>query len=178
MSLLGSQWGERMAIVKCAACGTGINTEKLNFVFTNDTFTHKNCPAKKPSVAVEELDDYNELRDAIEWAFVNKRLSDKYGLSWTIVGNQIKKLRKEGYSYKDQLYAFKYIVEQDGGYWGYGRVGKFISRAMEHKKREEVWMKEKAEKYKEWSNSNPGAVMAPNSSGKTFFDIIDDDLDL
>lgn len=133
-----------MSIVECTICGKGVKTTASNYIYANGIHQHKKC-TKKPTLSDEEISDYRDLRLAIEWAFNKKRFDNKYGLNWTLVTNQIKHMREMGYSYKDQLYALKYLVELDGGYWGYGRVEKFITSAMEVKNREELFRKKNEE---------------------------------
>lgn len=134
-----------MAKVQCGICGGMVNATAKNYVFANGIHQHRKCPSKKDILSDEEKKDYRELTDAINWAFVKKNLSDKNGLNWPLITKQIKAMKDEGYSYKDQLYALKYVVERDGGYWGYGRIPKFIAAAKEHKQREEKFLAQKNE---------------------------------
>ncbi|WP_336786908.1 hypothetical protein [Paenibacillus sp. MMO-177] len=135
-----------MALVKCGVCGSNVNTATKNYVFANEIHQHKKCP-KAPVLSEQETKDRKELTDAIQWASINRNLNEvgKDGVNWGLVSKQIKSLSDQGYSFADQLYGFKWLVDRDNGFWGYGRLEKFIAKAMEQKKREEDFFAKKAE---------------------------------
>ncbi len=118
--------------VKCDLCDANVNTTTNNYVYSNGIHQHKKCP-KKTTMSKEDKKDWDELRDAIKWACVKY---DKPA-NWSLIGNQIRKYIEIGYSYSDQLYTMKYVVERDGTFWGYGRIEKFFTHALEHKRRQE-----------------------------------------
>lgn len=132
-----------MARVECAICGSLVNTTANNYVFANGLHQHVKCPAKKNVLDEEEKKLYRELTDCIKWAYVEHKLGDKTGLNWSLITSQIKKLKEAGYSYEDQIYALKWLVDRDGGYWGYGRLEKFIEEAIAFKKKEEKYLADK-----------------------------------
>lgn len=129
-----------MARVKCQLCEKFVNTTANNYVFANGIHQHRKCPTN-PKLSEEEKRARKDLTDAIEW------LAVKYGkpLNWGLITSQIKKLLEKGYSHEDQLFSLKWLVERDGEFWGYGRLEKFITHAMEHKKKlEEFEIKKQA----------------------------------
>lgn len=128
--------------VKCAICGRNVETSANNYVFANGLHQHKKCP-KSAKLSEEDKKDYKELTDAIKWVAVK----DDKPLNWKLITSQIKRYKEMGYSYKDQLYTLKYVVERDGVFWGYGRIEKFFEHALNYRKKEEE-MKKKLEKLK------------------------------
>lgn len=133
-----------MARVVCALCGKKVDTTKDNYVFANDIHQHKHCP-KSSATTEEDKNDLKILKEAIQWACVRY---DK-PTNWVLISTQIKELKDMGYSYADQLYALKYLVDVDGEFFGYGRLKKFIAHAMEHRKKEEDYEAKKKEALKQ-----------------------------
>lgn len=129
-----------MARVVCALCGKKVDTTKDNFVYANGIPQHKKCPSVSTTTEAEK-NDLKALKKAIEWVCV------KYDkpTNWSLISTQIKELKDLGYSYSDQLYGLKYLVDVDGEFYGYGRLKKFIAHAMEHKKKEEEYEAKKKE---------------------------------
>ena len=157
-----------MARVKCEVCGGYVITGKTNYTYENGFHKHKTCPRGKSDTSPEETKARNELTLAIKYTSV------KYGkpLNWKLIGTQIQTLRDRGYSYEDQLYALKWVVEKDGAYWGYGRIEKFIDHALEHRRRHmEFVEKLEAQKKKEQQADNDKDAfrkMVQNSSKPDF----------
>ncbi|MGE6227594.1 hypothetical protein [Paenibacillus chitinolyticus] len=162
-----------MAIVKCGLCAGNVKTTAKNYVFANEIHQHKKCP-KAPVLTEQEIKDRKELTDAIQWASINKNLNEvgKDGVNWALVSKQIKSLQEQGYSFTDQIYGFKWLVERDGGFWGYGRLEKFIAKALEQKRREDEFFAKKAslEQSKDEKSMELKVVSKP-----TFMDGIGDD---
>jgi hypothetical protein len=151
-----------MARAKCAVCGRNVDTSKGNCVINEGIVTHKRCPIDT-ALTTEEQNDLKELKDAIQWVAVKYQKP----LNWVLIATQIKALRDKGYSYKDQLYALKYVVEMDKTYWGYARIEKFIIHAMEHKKKQmEYENKKKEQDAKVQKNNGLKVVSKP-----TFLDV-------
>jgi hypothetical protein len=175
----------QLALVECSLCQKQVNSTAKNYIFANGIHQHKKCP-KAPVLSEQEKTDKDELYKAIEWAFVHKPLGDK-GLNWVLISKQVKDLKDKGHSYQDQLFAFKWLVDKDGGYWGYGRVEKFIAQAMENKRRREEFEQSKAEQLLvpnesklEPSTGEQSRLrdVASKSSKPSFLNMGDDTLDL
>lgn len=133
-----------MATVKCTICDKGVNTTGNNYVYANSIHQHKKCP-KSPVQNDQEKKDNLALRDAIKLAIETKKHPraewDSATISWQAITQKIKKLKGEGYSDIDQLYALEYSIEKDGGFLGYGRIQTLIKAALQ--KREQLAEDEK-----------------------------------
>lgn len=142
-----------MAETICQVCGKGINTSKSNCICKDGVFTHKKCPpaSNKPVLSDDNKKDYRDLTDAIDW-LTQKQLGHKLAPgNWALITKQIKKLSEAGYSYQDQIYAFKWYFDEKKGneYKGFGIVSYIIEESLaERAKQEEV------EKIKESAQGN------------------------
>lgn len=175
-----------MALVKCVLCGSNVNTTTKNYVFANEIHQHLKCP-KSPVLDEQEKKDFKELTDAVDWAIKHKKHPradwDSERISWQAITRKIKKLKSEGYSYSDQLYALKHIVEEDGGFWGYGRIESQIQFAIrhrekmaEHETRRVEYEAKKSEVEQSVAEIVETRVELKVTSKPTFMDDIDDDL--
>lgn len=111
----------------CALCGKRIRTSGSNFKLFDGQYIHKKCPATKQTMSKEDKKDWDELRDVINNAYVNKPCGfyaeePKKSLNWTATTTKIKALHNDGYSYKDIKYACEVIFDEMGGFWGIGAV--------------------------------------------------------
>lgn len=129
-----------MARVKCEICGGNVDTLKGNYIFANGMHQHKSCPRTEAKLSDEEIKDKRDLTDAIQWVtrkqniFLSKQ-------QWGMINSQIKMLKEQGYSYKEQLTAFKWYFDlsKNNEYQGYGIVGYIIEQALnESKKQDEI----------------------------------------
>lgn len=111
-------------VVKCVVCGKDIRLKMSNWRINKDgQYEHIHCPSKK--IKEQEKEGYKKLTKKIKRYIIEQPrgyLKDNGGLNWMHVEKTIKKLRDDGYSYTDQLYALDKIVEQDNGFFGYGQV--------------------------------------------------------
>jgi len=133
-----------MAAVKCEICGRRILTESNNWTEKNGKYYHKKCPAKKDVLSDDEKLEYRALTDRIKYHFDNNAsefIIDK-GVNYKYLTPKIKKLKEEGYSYNDQIYALDKIVEIQGGFSGFGSVVNNISRLISERDRAEKLLKE------------------------------------
>lgn len=112
--------------MKCALCGKTVRPKQNNFILLEGNKpAHKVCPTKKTrKLSDKENEEYHQLLNAIHWQLKNnpKGYIVTSGLNFKKVTNQIKKLKDNGYSYKDQLYALKKTVERQNGFYGYTSV--------------------------------------------------------
>lgn len=110
----------------CPLCGKRVVAGKGNATIVDGQLIHKNCNknTKSNSLSPQEKQDRKELLDAISQHLEvhPKGYVAETGLNFTKVSIQIGKLKKEGYSYKDQLYALNRVVEKQGGFYGYTAV--------------------------------------------------------
>lgn len=114
----------------CPICGKKIVRTGKNWIVNGDALIHKKCPKdSKPKLSKEESQDLSSLKDRISyWLQVKpKGYVVETGLNFMKVSMQIKKLKDQGYSYKEQLYTLDAIVEQQGGFYGYTAVVNNIS---------------------------------------------------
>lgn len=126
-----------MARVKCGICDRYVDTTKGNYIFANGMHQHRKCPIDGRKLSDKEVKDKTELTDAIKW------LTEKQGVhlspaQWKKINAQIKRLKDEGYNYKDQLYAFKWYFDPDKNneYKGYGIVAYIIEEALHEREAE------------------------------------------
>lgn len=127
---------KKMAVVKCEVCGQGARTTAKNYVFINGIHQHKKCPAKADNkLTSEEIKDKKDLTDAIDWTIRKQGKAKLSPAQWSMVTSQIKKLKEQGYTYQDQLYAFKWYFDESKGneYKGYGIVSYIIEEALQEK---------------------------------------------
>lgn len=111
--------------MKCALCGRTVKPNCKNAVIIDGKVCHKVCPTKNTrKLSDKENEEYHQLLDAIHWQLRNnpKGYIVTSGMNFKKVTNQIKKLKDNGYSYKDQLYALKKTVERQNGFYGYTSV--------------------------------------------------------
>lgn len=134
----------------CPICGKKIVRTGKNWVLNDGVLVHKKCPKEsKPKLSKEESQDLLSLKDRVSyWLQMKpKGYVVETGLNFMKVNMQIKKLKDQGYSYKDQLYALDVVVEQQGGFYGYTAVVNNIGGIMAKKhERERVLEKSKASK--------------------------------
>ena len=129
-----------MAMVKCEACGKKINTTiNNNYNALDGVFTHKKCPANSGvKLSVEDMKTKRELTDAIQWINRKQNGSDLTTPQWGLINRKIKELKEDGYSYEDQLYAFKwYFDKSENVFKGYGIIGFIIANVMKEKHKQE-----------------------------------------
>lgn len=134
----------------CPICGKKIIRSGSNWVLNGDTLVHKKCPKDtKPKLTKEESQDLLSLKNRISYWLETKPKGyvAETGLNFMRVGKQIKSLKDQGYSYKDQLYALDEIVKKQGGFYGYTAVVNSISGTMAKKnERDRALEKSKASK--------------------------------
>lgn len=121
----------------CPLCGKRVKPECGNAVVVGDTVIHKRCPTNKSKpdpdrkILIDEV--YNQFN-------INAKgyIADS-GFNHYKLLNQIKTLYEHGYSYQEQLYALKKVVEKQNGFYGYTSVVNQISRIIAKKrKRDEL----------------------------------------
>lgn len=128
-----------MAIVKCSICGKGVRTTGGNYVFANGLHQHKkNCIHNE--LKPDDSKDRRELTDCIAWLVEHQGKAKLSPAKWSQVTNQIKLLCEQGYSYKDQLYAFKWYFDDSkkNEYIGYGIVAYIIEEALKARENEKL----------------------------------------
>ena len=91
---------------------------------------HKKCPKTSKS-SEQEKQDLKELRDAINDYILRDKDKNpspnirEKGFNWARITKNIKYLKENGYSYKDQLYALHKVVG-NGIFMGYQPVVNYI----------------------------------------------------
>lgn len=110
--------------MKCALCGKTIVSTASNYIIKDGVAVHKTCPQSKPKLSVQEKQDLLTLKNRISyWLEIKpKGYVATTGLNFTKLSVQIGKLKQQGYSYQDQLYALDKIVEKQDGFYGYTAV--------------------------------------------------------
>ena len=122
----------------CPICNKGIRRVGSNWLVKDNVLVHKKCP--KTKLTKEESQDLQKLKDKISYWLATrpKGYVVDTGLNFTKVSMQIKKLKDQGYSYKDQLYALDMVVKQQDGFYGYTAVVNnivgIIAKKQEHDK--------------------------------------------
>lgn len=110
----------------CPLCGKRVMANKGNATIVDGQLIHKNCNKNKRSnsLSPQEKQDRKELFDAISQHLEThpRGYVAETGLNFKKVGIQVSQLKKQGYSYKDQLYALHRVVEKQQGFWGYTSV--------------------------------------------------------
>lgn len=122
----------------CPLCGKRVVPSGKNAVIVDGQVCHRKCPNSKPvktdpwkKALIEEV--YNKFNNNAKGYIATTGFNH-----YKLLG-QIKKLHELGYSYQDQLYALRKVVESQDGFYGYTSVVNQISRIIAHKrKREEV----------------------------------------
>lgn len=120
----------------CSVCGKKIIPSKGNFVLVGGQPIHKKCPKdSKSKLSKEESTDRKVLLEKVSEYLVScpKGYVAESGLNFTKLSVQIGKLKKDGYSYKDQLYALNEVVKMQNGFWGYTAVVNNIYGIMKKK---------------------------------------------
>jgi hypothetical protein len=127
-----------MARVRCEVCGKLVDTQKNNYVFANGCHQHRKCPSQPQKLSEQDKIDRRNLTLAIESVVVKqlkvKKLTDA---QWGKIQHQIKKLKDEGYSYQDQLYAFEWYFSKNNNYMGYGIISYIIEEALADREKQE-----------------------------------------
>lgn len=122
--------------MKCALCGRNIVSTGSNYVIKDGTTIHKKCPTDKVKLSTEEKQDLLSLKNRISyWLEIKPRgYVAQTGLNFMKVNVQIKKLKDDGYTYKEQLYALDKIVEKQDGFYGYTAVVNSIAGVIAKKR--------------------------------------------
>lgn len=125
--------------MKCVLCGKRVNPTKSNFILLDGNKpAHKKCPSAHKSkldpdrkILIDEV--YNQFNTNAKGYIADS------GFNHYKLLNQIKTLYEYGYSYQEQLYALKKVVEKQNGFYGYTSVVNQISRIIAQKrKRDEL----------------------------------------
>lgn len=115
-----------MSVAKCIKCGKNVNLEKKNCRETmHGEYAHVKCPGdNKPVLNDNDKEQYRKLTDRIDYHMKNNsnEFLKKNGTNWRIMTSKIAKLKDDGYSYEDQIYALDETVKRQGGFGGYGHV--------------------------------------------------------
>lgn len=122
----------------CPLCGKIVKPTQKNATIIDGVICHKKCPEarKKPvdpnkKLLIDEI--YHQFETNAKGYILNT------GFNHYKLLNQIKVLCERGYSYQDQLYALKKVVESQDGFYGYTSVVNQISRIIVQKrKRDEL----------------------------------------
>ena len=130
--------------MKCAKCGKQIRMSGKNYKYIDEDKTiavHIHCPKTKTSSnwSDEEKADRKLLLDEVnnQLAFNAKGYVATSGINWFGLNNQIKNLLEQGFSFKDQLYALKEVVNLQDGFYGYGAVVNNIHAIMLRKQKKD-----------------------------------------
>ena len=129
-------------MVKCEACGKKINTNiNNNYNALDGVFTHKKCPpSNNDKLSPEDVKAKRELTDEIQrFQMEQSNGIDLTTSQWGTVSRKIKELKDDGYSYQDQLFAFKWYFDKAKGnvFKGYGIIGFIIAVALVEKHKQE-----------------------------------------
>lgn len=121
----------------CPLCGKRVIAGKGNSTIVDGELVHKKCPRKsKPQDPNKKLlidEVYTQFETNAKGYVVDR------GFNYFKLMKQIDTLYELGYSYQDQLYALKKVIEGQGGFYGYTSVVNQIPRIIAQKrKRDEV----------------------------------------
>ena len=124
--------------MNCPLCGRRVVAGRGNSTIVDGKLCHKVCPttkSQKPKLSKEESADRKLLLDTVAEYLVTcpRGYVKESGLNFTKVSVQVGKLKNDGYSYKDQLYALHEVVKMQNGFWGYTSVVNNIYGIMKKK---------------------------------------------
>lgn len=127
-----------MAVAKCQICGRNVVTTANNYRFINGIHQHVKCP-QTSELTEEEKKDRKDLLDAINWLVRHQGKPKLSPAQWRKITSQIKRLCDDGYSYKDQLYAFKWYFDDSkkNEFKGYGIIEYIIEEALAEREENE-----------------------------------------
>lgn len=134
-----------MAWAECASCGGRVDMARKNYIFANGMHQHKKCPTPKTEkkLTSEEALQRRELTDTIN-KFTKEQGRELTRAEWSRVVNQIKQLKNQGFSYRDQLKVFNWHFHpsKNNEYKGYGIMLYVINRCLqeieEHEKEKKI----------------------------------------
>ena len=128
----------------CPLCGRKVVRTSKNVLLVDGNLCHKKCPKSKVDRTLSEQDkeDYKKLTDLIV-KYRNECPKGFYQenpnvrLNFKALTPRIKKLKEQGYSYSDMIYALNECIDTQGGFWGFGSVENRIQDIIERKKQRE-----------------------------------------